>query len=234
VTEVLALTVARTGSRRFPYKSLGTVGGKTLIRLTADACKGARTVTRMVFSTADEPYTREAINAGYELFCRPSETDTSGWEVACYTVQEMDKAGYHPDIVVMVNACNPFRRPKHIDSVVERYLKGDCRAVMTVSPPEPHPFSTWVVGDDGMLRRPFFDGVQNFESQPQLAEAYIHDGLAWASDLKVFLDGNCRPTDRIAFIPTTDIDDTLDINTEIDLKLAQFMWEKRQMEAKVA
>lgn len=239
MTEILALTGARANSDRFPNKSLSVVGGKTLIQIAAEACKGSRYVDRMIFSApyTDTDYMNEAIAHGYEPFWRePSSANpgTTQWMSNADTLRVLIQQGYELDIVVQVQACNPFSRSEHIDQVIDKYLEGNCGMALTVVHATPNPYTAWVDSTDGTLQRPTINGIQWGRNALSMPRAYWDAGTAKACHPnKMTTTEGDAPYDWAAFVVLTS-EDALDINTPLDLEQARAIYEKRQQEVLVA
>jgi len=147
--KVLALILARGGSKNIPRKNLYPLAGKPLIAWTIEAALGAKKVTRTIVSTDDEEIAAAARSAGAETpFIRPSELAQDNTpDLPCYQhaltwLKENEQ--YKPDLVVQLWATSPHRPPGEVDRAIT-LLEQDPEADSVRSVTEPHqtPFKMW-------------------------------------------------------------------------------------------
>ena len=75
--KVLAITLARGGSRRIPKKNIADINGKPLIRYTIDEVKKSKYIDKYIVSTDDnEIFNYCLTEAGVTVFERPEASDT--------------------------------------------------------------------------------------------------------------------------------------------------------------
>lgn len=134
---VLAVIIARSGSKGLPKKNLLKLGNQTLIELSIDVAKKAKLVNRIIFSSDSDKYINLAKNRGAEVpFVRPKKLagdKVSSWEVVRHAVEWLVKnENWKADIIVLLQPNTPFRKPQHIDLVIKKILKGKYCAAMTI------------------------------------------------------------------------------------------------------
>ena len=113
---VLAIIVARGGSKGLPRKNVLSLGGSPLITWTINAALNANCISRVMVSTDDKEIADAAISAGAEVpFIRPvrlaSDTATSV-EVVNHALDNV--TGY--DNAVLLQPTSPFRTASDIDA----------------------------------------------------------------------------------------------------------------------
>src|SRR3972149_11434895 len=123
MTEILALTPARGGSKGIPRKNIRLFAGYPLIAWSIAAAKLASSVTRVIVSTDDPEIAAVARECGAETpFLRPSElaqdatTDLPVFEHALKWMEEVE--GYHPDIIVQLRPTSPIRPRTMVDDAI--------------------------------------------------------------------------------------------------------------------
>ena len=72
--KILAIILARGGSKGIPGKNLIPINGKPLLHYTVTACLNSALVNRVVVSTNDEEISRVAKQIGAEVVRRPKKT----------------------------------------------------------------------------------------------------------------------------------------------------------------
>jgi CMP-N,N'-diacetyllegionaminic acid synthase len=120
---VLALIVARGGSKGLPGKNVADVGGVPMIAWSVRAALGSRHVDSCVLSSDDSEISNAARAEGCEVpFVRPSElaTDEVGsLPVLRHAVEHLAAAGRHYDYVVLLQATSPLRVADDVDAALE-------------------------------------------------------------------------------------------------------------------
>jgi CMP-N-acetylneuraminic acid synthetase len=227
---VLGIVPARGGSKGIPNKNLAMLAGRPLLAYTADAARASRTLTRVIVSTDDERIAAGARALGLEVpFLRPAALaadDTPMLPVLQHAVTAMRDAGFDAEAVVVLQPTSPLRRADHIDAAVERL--GETGADSIVSVVEvPHQFNpVSVLQLVGERLRPLLDAptVSGRQNKPRV---FARNGPAvLAVRAAVIAAGSlygddCRP---IVMSP----EDSLDIDTPWDLKLAEMILADRR------
>jgi N-acylneuraminate cytidylyltransferase len=132
--EILAIIPARGGSKRTPRKNVKLIAGKPLIAHTIEAAFKSNYINKVVVSTEDAEIAQVAQAYAAEVIVRPDElaVDTAKTApVMLHVVEELEKTGYSPDIVVLLQATCPTRDEKIIDEGIERLLKSDKDSIFT-------------------------------------------------------------------------------------------------------
>jgi CMP-N,N'-diacetyllegionaminic acid synthase len=142
--EILGVIPARGGSKGIPRKNLAPLGGRPLIAHTCDAARASRRLTRVVMSTDDEEVAVAARRLGVEVpFLRAASLaadDTPMLDVLLDLISTLERDGYRPDAVVLLQPTSPFRRAEHIDAAVDRMVESGADSVVSVVP-VPHQFT---------------------------------------------------------------------------------------------
>src|ERR1700730_8407190 len=72
--KLLGLVPARGGSKSVPRKNIAPLAGKTLLAYTAEAARGARSLTRTILSTDDAEIAAVGRELGIDVpFMRPAD-----------------------------------------------------------------------------------------------------------------------------------------------------------------
>jgi len=127
---VVAIILARGGSKGVPRKNIRDLAGKPLMAYTIEVAKKCELVDRVILSTDDEEIAKVARNHGAETpFLRPAElsTDTALAEPCLkHAVEWLEKnENYQTDIVVYLQTTNVFRPKGIIKEAVEKLLQNE-------------------------------------------------------------------------------------------------------------
>ena len=155
---VLALILARGGSKSVPRKNILPINGKPLISYTIEQALASRHITRTIVSTDDEEIAIISREWGAETpFLRPvelaqdSSVDFDGFVHCLEWLKENE--GYVPDAVVHLRATGPVRRVAVIDQGIELLMKTpEADSLRTVVLSKQTPYKMWRF--DGQFLKP--------------------------------------------------------------------------------
>jgi YrbI family 3-deoxy-D-manno-octulosonate 8-phosphate phosphatase len=122
----VAIIPARGGSRGIPRKNLRPIAGKPLLAYTIEHARSTPSIDRVVVSTDDVEIGTVAARYGAEVIWRPGEIsgDRASSEAALlHALDELaQRDGYRPDLVVMLQATSPLRRPDDVQRAIDTLL----------------------------------------------------------------------------------------------------------------
>lgn len=230
---VVGFIFARGGSKGVHRKNVRHLAGKPLIGHAIEMAQKSKFIDRIVVSTEDEEIAEVARQYGADVpFMRPAElaSDHSperlAWQHALRSCQE-EESDRHMDVFVCIPTTSPLRMVEDIDKCIEMLLNSDADIVITVKPAERSPYYNMVVvNEDGFAQLviPPEDGLHRRQDAPQV---YDMTTVAYAArpahvlQSEYIFDGKVKtvvvPGER-----------SLDIDTELDLKVAELMWASRK------
>ena len=123
--EVLAIIPARGGSKRLPRKNVRPLYGKPLVGWTIEAALTSVFIDRIVVTTEDKEIAEIARAFGAEVIKRPAELATDETlitPVLEHAVKYLEKRSYKPDIIVLLNPTSPLRSKDYIDAGLRAFL----------------------------------------------------------------------------------------------------------------
>jgi N-acylneuraminate cytidylyltransferase len=155
--EILALILARGGSKSIPRKNLLMIAGKPLIAYTIEQALTSRSITRVIVSTDDEEIAGVARKYGAETpFMRPAEyaedlsPDIDAFRHALNWLCEHEQ--YQPELVVHLRPTGPVRRVDLIDQAIQTMLDTpDADALRSVALALQTPYKMWRISEAGRL-----------------------------------------------------------------------------------
>ena len=231
--KVLAVIPARGGSKGVPRKNIRMVGGKPLIAYTIDAALAVKNrLHRLIVSTDDAEIAGVAQDYGAEApFMRPA--DLGGDRVpmapvlkhAIQAIEEMD--GIQLDWVLLLQPTCPFRAPEDILAALELAAAGGCDSVISVVRVlAHHPILMKKIENDRLL--PFMiEEVEGTRRQDYNPPAYMRNGSIYLTrrDNLMKYHSIWGKVIRPYIMPE---ERSVNVDSEMDMKLVEFMLQDRQ------
>jgi len=181
---VLAIVPARGGSKGVPGKNVRLLGGRTLLEYTAAAARDSAVIDRIVLSTDSEEVAAAGRAAGLEVpFLRPAalaQDDTPMLPVIRHAIDEVTRAGWTPELVVLLQPTSPLRRPDHVARAVDLLRSSGADSVVTVVEVPKHLSPDYVMRIDAGVLRPFLPEGERVTRRQDVRPAYSRDGTVYA------------------------------------------------------
>lgn len=220
---VLALIVARGGSKRLPGKNIRMLGGKPLIAWSIEAAKGIPEICEILVSTDNSEIAAACSAAGaYVPWLRPAElaTDTaSSVDVALHALDWFEAEKGAVDGLLLLQPTSPFRTKKTVSRGIELFRENGLQPVLGISPTHTHPMWTLKVVDDHLV--PFME-EHGLEMRSQdLPPAFVVNGSFY-----LISPAELRACQSFVEVKTTPLlidspQEALDIDTEWDFQIAE-------------
>jgi len=228
---ILGLTLARGGSKSVPRKNIKPIAGVPLIGYTIAAALRSKYLTRYIVSTDDKEIQRVAVKCGAEApFIRPGKFSTdeassvSAMQHAVNWVEQQEGVKY--DYIVELMCTNPMKTAEDIDACIEKLISTKADSVIAVHQLEDH--------HPARIKKIIDDKITDFcipeipESRRQdlKPEAYIRSGSIYALNRDYLMIEGKRygsENSRPYILPQ---DRAVNIDTEIDFMVAEFMLDK--------
>jgi len=221
---IVAIILARGGSKGLPRKNILPINGKPLIAYSIEAAKKSKYVNRVIVSTDDQEIADIAIANNAEVpFLRPYDlaNDTATSEAALKHAVEWlkDNENYHADIVVYLQTTDLFRTKSMIDECIEVLLKKPEIDSAFMGSRVHKNYWRKVNGEFKRLADDIPYGIPRQQREPLYRE---DTGLALATRSDVILSGN-RIGDRVYIVPYDQKVDFIDIHSEFDRWLSEIL-----------
>ena len=135
--KILAITLARGGSKSVPRKNIKKICGKPLIAYTIDEALQSSYIDDFVVSTDDEEIKNVAIEFNANVpFLRPAELSddhSSSASALIHAVSFMENYNQIKyDYIVELMCTNPLKNKYDIDSVIEKAFETNAESVIAV------------------------------------------------------------------------------------------------------
>jgi CMP-N,N'-diacetyllegionaminic acid synthase len=225
-----AVIPARGGSRRLRDKNIRLLNGKPLLAYTLLCAQAYDAFERILVSTDSERIRREAEQWGGEVpFMRPAELaedDTPTVAVLVHLLSQFSRAEL-PDAICLLQPTSPLRKPEHIGRAVEMMEDSDVNTVVSVSPPSHHP--NWMKTVNNGFLVPLLTGEKVSRHQ-DISSVWNLNGALYLVRTQHLLRFQTLLADRSLPL-IMNIEDSIDIDTELDFKLAELLIQERDTNA---
>jgi len=222
---ILAIIPARGGSKGVPRTNIRDVAGKPLIAWTIEEAKKSQYIDCLILSSEDEEIISVAKAWGCEVpFIRPVELaqdNTPGIDPVLHAISEAP--GY--DFVVLLQPTSPLRTVYDIDGCIELCAKSGNSASVTVVESGKSPFWMYIMDEQGRLQ-PLIGSDGACARRQDLPKVFALNGAVYTARTDWLVREKTFVTDEtVAYLMS--IERSLDIDTEIDVEVAQFFLAKR-------
>lgn len=234
--KILAVTLARGGSKGIPNKNMYKLDDRPLLWYTINEVKKSSLITDYYISSDSNDILNYAELQNCKTIKRPdnlaSDTATSADALMHALVESSEKftRKHHKyDILVEIMATNPLKTVEDIDNVIQMLID-DKRADSVVSVVrvwDHHPSRIKYIEDD--LLKPFFPEVAESRRQDLTPPAYIRNGSIYATTVDSFLSTQKRlgPVTK-AYVMSED--HTINIDRMMDMRVAEMIIKERDKE----
>lgn len=219
--KVLAIIPARGGSKGVPRKNIRNLAGKPLIAWTIEEAKKSKYIDRLILSSENDEIIKTAIKYNCEVpFIRPSklaQDDTSGIAPILHALEEVK--GF--DYVISLQPTSPLRIAADIDACIEKMIRSNSSACVSVAEPGNSPYWMYTMNDKGNMA-PLIDQGSLILRRQDLPIVYSLNGaiyvaeVNWLQKSKSFLTA-----ETVAFIMPNNR--SYDIDTENDFNLCELI-----------
>jgi CMP-N-acetylneuraminic acid synthetase len=241
IEKVLALVPARGGSKGIPRKNLQLLAGRPLVAHAVQAGLDAQLVTRVVCSTDDADIAEAARQAGAEVpFLRPLELAqdrSEDWPVFIHALDWLEAhEGWVPDLVVNLRPTSPLRTSEHVDRAIRLLLDSGADSVKAVCLARQHPHKMWLLSEpnsgqmEPFLRTPFRLERGPDVPRAELEDVYWQNGVVDVTRREVLREQRVMIGKRVAGL-VTKLEESIDIDTPLDLLMAELLFARRAARA---
>ena len=221
------------GSSRLPRKNLLPLSGRPLLCWSIDTAHDAATIQRVVVTTDDEEIAEVALHADASVIMRPpelAEPEARSMEAVLHAAEEMGLSD--DNVIAVLRPTSPLRSVEDIDRCVAPVVSEESpfNSAMAVCRARPHPYAMMEPGDEGLRPLLGTEGTEGaaiaFGRRRGLPPALAPNGAVYVARLGhlVSYRSYCVPPCYGHEMPQ---ERSIDINTELDLRLAQLVMDQR-------
>lgn len=200
---VLGVVPARMGSKGIPGKNLRLLGGRPLLAYTAAAAADSGVLDRVILTTDSEEIAEQGRALSLEVpFLRPHELardDTPMQPVVEHAVAHVEREGWQPDFVVLLQPTAPLRKGAHVAKAVQLLAATGCTSVVSVVEIPRHYAPHYAMKIVGEQLMPFLPEGAAVTRRQDAEAAYSRDGTVYAVRRDVLMHehdlygSDCRP-----------------------------------------
>ena len=232
--KVMALICARGGSKGVPGKNIRELGGRPLIAWSIEQALRCSFSDRVVVSTDSEKIARIAIkHLAHVPFIRPRELamdDSPEWAVWQHALREMDASeNFRPDYVVVLPPTSPFRSTGDIANGLEKLRDADTDIVISVTESGRNPYFNMVELDHAGYAHLSKSSDRKITRRQDAPKVYDMTTVLYAVRADFVLKSRGIFEGRVKILEVPEIR-AMDIDTEMDLRFAEFLIEKGMVE----
>ncbi len=216
---LLAIILARGGSKGIPKKNISILAGKPLINWTIEEAKKSKYIDRLILSSDDPEIIEIAKASGCEVpFVRPRELATDESPIIESILHAINTLPDKYDYILILQPTSPLRKINHIDAAINIIGNSDADSLASISLVEKSPYWMFYLNDKGKLN-PLMGDIKSSNRQ-YLPDIYVCNGAIYIikydilKNKKTIID-----TNTIGFIMEAQV--SLDIDEEIDFKVAE-------------
>ena len=223
---VLGIIPARGGSKGVKRKNMSILGGKPLIDYTVIAAKESKHLTEFILSSDDREIIDHCVGLGVNVpFTRPPDlaTDSSPTlDVVLHSISYFETHGKDFQAVMVLQPTTPFRTSEMIDQAIETFVNsGSSSLVSIVDVGANHPHRMYSV-DDKHNMYPVISTDDPMLARQKLPKFFIRSGDIYLISVEELKRTKKLVGDApLGFI--LDANETVNIDTEMDLIIAQNM-----------
>jgi len=183
--KILALILARGGSKGLPKKNIKMLLDKPLIAWSIDEGKKSKYIDKVVVSTDDKEIADVAKKYDADVpFYRPVElaSDTaSSMDAIFHAISWFENAGEKFDILVLLEPTSPLRESSDLDSAIEMLLSNNnAQSIVGVSKVESmHP--VFLSKIENNLLCPYINEKFQAKRRQDIDELYFFEGSLYIS-----------------------------------------------------
>lgn len=183
--KILAITLARGGSKGVRNKNIKLLRGKPLINYTIEEAKKSKYIDKYIVSTDSKLIQKKALNEGADVpFIRPKYLSTdsaTSVDALQHAIKWVEKK-YHSkyDIIVELMCTNPLKNSEDIDKIIEKIVNTRADSVIAVHQLEDHhPIRIKKIVNDKILDFKLKE-IHETRRQDLKPKAYIRSGSIYA------------------------------------------------------
>jgi CMP-N-acetylneuraminic acid synthetase len=229
--KILAVITARAGSKRLPNKNILELSGKPLIAWTIEASKNSKYIDKLIVSTDSQQIAEISKQYGAKVpFMRPQELANDNADSISVLKHSIEFFKSEYNYILLLQPTSPLRTTQDIDSAIEM-LNEKTKSVISVCETEHSPLWSNTLPENLSMTNFIKPEVKNKRSQ-DLPKFYRLNGAVYIAEINYFYKNNGFIGNKTkAYIMSQQ--NSVDIDTELDFKLCEIIYNKKSSEDEV-
>tara|TARA_Y100000590_G_scaffold211779_2_gene239984 strand:- start:6216 stop:6938 length:723 start_codon:yes stop_codon:yes gene_type:complete len=234
--KILAITLARGGSKGVPKKNIAELVDQPLIYYTINQAKLSKYISRYIVSTDDEEIAKVAKKLDAEVpFLRPkglASDNATSLDALQHSVKWCeDDENIKYDYVIELMCTNPMKTVEDIDGAIEKLIETKADSVIGVSKlDDNHPARAKKIVNDRIVD--FCVPELSSRRQDLKPEAFIRNGSIYAIKRDVLMVDKIRFGSNNSRPYLMSEEKSVNIDNKIDLIVAEALMKKRLLNEK--
>lgn len=221
--KIIAVITAREGSKGVINKNLREVGGISLIGRAISAAIKAGIFDKVILTTDGVKIAEEGEKLGAEIIFRPKDLSGDSSKSIDAVVHAIAQPGISEGIVVLLQPTSPLREAKHIIEAVDKFKTSGAASLVSVCESEHHPYKTFISESE---RLKVIKDISYLDMPRQeMPTSYRLNGAVFVNNI-VELVANKTFYNLPIEIYEMDAQSSIDIDSELDLKIANILIEE--------
>lgn len=176
--QLLAVIIARGGSKGIPKKNIFHINGRPLISWTIRAALQSKCISKLVVSSDDISILKVSQELGCkDVIKRPkilSGDDVPSSAVVLHALTLFPQYEY----VLLLQPTSPLRTAEDIDQAFFSLLKSDSKSCVSVCPSSESPYWTYSISNDGVLVN-IIEPPENGHRRQNLPATFVLNGAIY-------------------------------------------------------
>lgn len=223
---IICVITARSGSKGLKHKNIRMLKGLPLLAHTIIAAKKSKILTRVILSTDSKMYAKIGLSYGAEVpFIRPKKLATAKAhhpEVVNHAlnfIEKKEKIKF--DYVVMLQPTSPFRKSKHINEALKKFLNEKNDSLISIKKQDYPPWWLFYLKQNKLKQFLKYKNknVFNLERQ-EFPNLFRPNGAIYVSKRNVLYSGDLINPKSCGYYIMNE-KNSIDIDNLIDLKVAE-------------
>jgi N-acylneuraminate cytidylyltransferase/CMP-N,N'-diacetyllegionaminic acid synthase len=228
-TGTAAIITARGGSKGLPRKNLRELAGRPLICHTIQAALDCPSIDGVYVTTEDSEIAATARSAGATVIDRPVELardDSTSRDVVLHAIDWLERANRACKSFALLQPTSPLRNALHIERCISDFFADTYGCAISVCEAEHHPARFLVLNERRCLE-PWGRADQLNAPRQALPTVYRQNGAIYLMRTGDFIDRaqGFFLSPAMAFVMSAE--DSVDIDSEMDFRVAQMLMEAR-------
>jgi CMP-N-acetylneuraminic acid synthetase len=196
--KVLAVVLARSGSKGIKNKNLKKINNVSLVGLVGKFLNKFKFIDLAIVSTNSEKIAKEAGKYNLSSFFKrpkslsgPKVSDEKALYHALTTIEKKFKVRF--DIILSLPPTSPLRKPSDLTKSINKLVKNNYDAVWSISETDKkfHPYKSLILK---MNKLKFFSNIgRKVKYRQQLFQTYYRNGACYAFSRKAILNKDILP-----------------------------------------
>ena len=221
-----AFVFARGGSKGLPGKNLRAVGGFSLLNHSIRVASSLDDVTEVFVSTDSEDIANVAKELGIEVIRRGEELagdDSPEWRSWQHAIKWANHERGHFDKFLSLPPTAPLRQQSDVQTALAR-LDAQTDFVVTMTESHRNPWFNMVVEAENGLKR-VIDTQKIYSRRQDAPPSFDMTTVAYVGRPSFILQNSSIWDGRVAGV-IVPANRAVDIDTEMDLEFAEFLWSR--------